>query len=113
MIRMVDENTSGAESLQKLMPGAQLVKAYSSFQPSALQRLAERPPEQRLAVAIASDDESAKAIAFQLAEDSGGRPFDLGALRNAQLMEIPGPFSFSDDLTLAAALERRMHVLSG
>jgi predicted dinucleotide-binding enzyme len=112
MTRMVGENISGVENLQKLMPEARWVKAYSSFQPSALCRLAERSPEARLAVAIASDDKAAKAIVAQLAQDSGGRPFDLGALRNARLMEIPGPFSFSDDLTLEAALKRRQKVLS-
>jgi len=44
------------------MPGAKLVKAYSSFQPSALRRLADHPLEQRLAVAIAGNDVEAKAI---------------------------------------------------
>ncbi|MBW4647781.1 MAG: hypothetical protein KME06_03645 [Kastovskya adunca ATA6-11-RM4] len=88
-----------------------MVKAYSSFQPSALQRLAERPLNQRLAVAIASDDEAAKAIVAQLVEDSGGRPFDLGSLRNASLMEIPGSFSSSDNLTLNAAFKQRLQVL--
>ena len=47
----------------------------------------------------------------QLAEDSGGCPFDLGSLDNANLMEIPGPFSLSDDLTLSAALEKRLQIL--
>lgn len=72
LIRLVDESISGAETLQKLMPGARLVKAYSSFRPSALRRLAEKPVEERLAVAIASNDEAAKAIVTQLANDSGG-----------------------------------------
>jgi hypothetical protein len=112
LVRMVDETISGAEVLLKQMPGARLVKAYSSFQPSALQRLANYPREGRLAVAIASDDDTAKAIVAQLAEDSGGRPFDLGSLTNARLMEIPGPFSFSDHLTLDAALERQQRILS-
>lgn len=38
MIRMVSENISGAETILKSMPGVKLVKAYSSFQPSALYR---------------------------------------------------------------------------
>jgi predicted dinucleotide-binding enzyme len=111
IVRMVDENVSGAETIQKLLLGGRLVKAYSSFQPSALQRLAERPLNQRLAVAIASDDEAAKAIVAQLAKDSGGCPFDLGSLRNAGLMEIPGSFSSSDNLTLNAAFKQRLQVL--
>lgn len=111
IVRMISENISGAETIQKLMPGARLVKAYSSFQPSALQRLAERPLDQRLAVAIASDDEAAKAIVAELAKDSGGCPFDLGSLRNASLMEIPGSFSSSDNLTLNAAFKQRLQVL--
>lgn len=113
MIRMVGENISGAETILKLMPGAKLVKAYSSFQPSALRRLADHPLEQRLAVAIAGNDVEAKAIVALLAEDSGGRPFDLGSLHNGRLMEIPGPFSLSDNLTLDAALSRRERVLAG
>jgi predicted dinucleotide-binding enzyme len=31
--------------------------------------------------AIASDDEAAKAIVAKLAENSGGRPFDLGSCK--------------------------------
>jgi predicted dinucleotide-binding enzyme len=112
MKRMVDENISGVEILQKLVPEALWVKAFSSFQPSALQHSAARSLTERLAVAIASDHQAAKETVAQLAQDSGGRPFDLGALRNARLMEIPGPFSFSDDLTLEAALDRRRQVLS-
>lgn len=111
IVRMIDENISGAETIQKLMPGARLVKAYSSFQPGTLQHSIERSLEQRVAIAIASDDEAAKTIVVQLAEDSGGRPFDLGALRNARLMEIPGVFSFGDPLTLDAALKQRLQVL--
>jgi 8-hydroxy-5-deazaflavin:NADPH oxidoreductase len=87
------------------------VKAYSSFQPSALRHSAERSLDRRLAIAIASDDEAAKIIVAQLAEDSGGRPFDLGSLRNATLMEIPGAFSSSDNLTLDAAFKQRLQVL--
>lgn len=111
IVRMVNENISGAENIQKLMPGARLVKAYSSFQPSALRRSAEHSLERRLAIAIASDDEAAKTMVAQLAEDNGGRPFDLGSLRNATLMEIPGAFSSSDNLTLDAAFKQRLQVL--
>lgn len=113
MVRLVGDDISGAETILKSMSGAKLVKAYSSFQPSALRRLADRPPEQRLAVAIAGNDVEAKAIVAKLVEDSGGRPFDLGSRNNARLMEIPGPFSLSDDLTLDAALARREQVLAG
>jgi predicted dinucleotide-binding enzyme len=111
IVRMIGENISGAETIQKLLPGARLVKAYSSFQPNALRQSVERPLEQRLAVAIASDDEVAKTIVAQLAEDNGGRPFDLGSLRNASLMEISGSFSSSDNLTLDAAFKQRLQVL--
>lgn len=112
MVRMVGENISGAETIQKLTLGARLVKAYNSFQPSALLARAKHPPQQRLAVAIAGDDAAAKATVAKLVEDSGGRPFDLGLLYNARLMEIPGPFSLCDDLTLDAALMRREQVLA-
>lgn len=111
LVRLVDESISGAETLQKLMPGARLVKAYSSFRPSALRQLSQKPIEERLAVAIASDDEAATKIVAQLAEDSGGRPFDIGGIQNIRLMEIPGSFSLSDDLTLKAALEKRKQLL--
>ncbi|MBD1869035.1 NADPH-dependent F420 reductase [Cyanobacteria bacterium FACHB-471] len=111
IVRMVSEATSGAETIQKWMPGASLVKAYSSFQPKSLQQSVERPLEQRLAIAIASNDEAAKAIVVQLAKDSGGRPFDLGTLQNARLMEISGVFSSGDTLTLDAALKQRQYVL--
>lgn len=111
IIRMVGENISGAETIQKLMPGARLVKAYSSFQPNALRHSAESSLDRRLAIAIASDDEAAKTVVAQLAEDSGGRPFDLGSLRNASLMEVPGTFSSSDHLTLDAAFKQRLQVL--
>jgi 8-hydroxy-5-deazaflavin:NADPH oxidoreductase len=111
IVRMVGENVSGAETIQKLMPGARLVKAYSSFQPNALRHSVERPLEQRLAIAFASDDEAAKAVVAKLAEDSGGRPFDLGSLQNASLMEVPGSFSSSDTLTLDAAFRQRQQIL--
>lgn len=111
IVRMVSETTSGAETIQKWMPGARLVKAYSSFQPKSLEQSLDRPLEQRLVIAIASDDEAAKAVVAQLAENSGGRPFDLRALQNAKLMEIPGVFSSSDTLTLDAAFKQRQQVL--
>jgi predicted dinucleotide-binding enzyme len=111
IVRMVSETTSGAETIQKWMPGARLVKAYSSFQPKSLEQSLDRPLEQRLVIAIASDDEAAKAVVAQLAENSGGRPLDLGALQNAKLMEIPGVFSSSDTLTLDAAFKQRQQVL--
>ena len=111
LTRMVGETVSGVATLQKLMPGARLVKAYSSFRPDALRQLAKQPMEKRLAVAIASNDENDKELVAQLVNDSGGRPFDLGSLDNASLMEIPGVFSLSDDLTLANALEKRLQVL--
>lgn len=111
LIRMVHESVSGVETLEKLMPGARLVKAYSSFRPTALLQLATEPMEKRLAVAISTNDAAAKSTVTQLVEDSGGRPFDLGSLDNAKLMEIPGTFSLSDDLTLNTALEKRLQVL--
>ena len=110
-MRMVGEDISGTETLHQAMPGARLVKAYSSFQPSALRRLAEKSPAEQLAVAIAADDPDAKATVTQLIRESGGQPFDLGGLQNARLMEIPDPFALSDELTLDAALQRRQEVL--
>jgi len=73
------------------MPGAKLVKAYSSFQPSALRRLADHPLEQRLAV-VAGNDVEAKAIVTFLRKIAVV-VFDLGSLYKGRLMEIPGPFA--------------------
>ena len=77
--------TSGAEELQKKLPGAHVVKAFNTDFASTMGS-GEAKGEQ-LTAFIAADDKRAKETVIELAEDIGFDPVDAGPLQNARLLE--------------------------
>lgn len=77
--------TSGAEELQKKLPGAHVVKAFNTDFASTMDS-GEAKGEQ-VAAFVASDDDRAKEIVLEIAEDIGFDPIDAGPLENARLLE--------------------------
>jgi len=83
--------TSGAEELQKKLPGAQVVKAFNTvFAQHMDSGQLDREP---LTVFAASDDAEAKSTVLELAREIGFDAVDGGPLRNARLLEPLGHFN--------------------
>lgn len=78
-------STSGAEELQKKLPGARIVKAFNTVFAQHMDsgRLGEQP----LTAFVAGDDAAAKATVVELARGIGFDAVDGGPLRNARLLE--------------------------
>jgi 8-hydroxy-5-deazaflavin:NADPH oxidoreductase len=80
--------TSGAEQLQKKLPGARVVKAFNTIfaQNMSSGKLKGTP----LFLPVAGDDAGAKQAVLQLAKDIGFDAVDAGPLANARLLEPLG-----------------------
>lgn len=84
----LESKTSGAEEVQKLAPGAKVVKAFSiygyeNFINSAYPGYGDLKP----AMLIAGDDAAAKETVGKLCADLGWRPVDVGPLSNSLHLE--------------------------
>jgi len=79
---------SGAEELQKKLPGARVVKAFNSVFAQHMEtgKVGATP----LSVFLAGDDAAAKTAVAALAADLGFDPVDAGPLKNARLIEPLG-----------------------
>lgn len=85
MALAVGFTTSGAEGLQRKLPGARVVKAFNTVfaQHMDTGMLGDTP----LTAFVAGDDASAKAAVLQLAREIGFEAVDAGPLQNARLLE--------------------------
>jgi 8-hydroxy-5-deazaflavin:NADPH oxidoreductase len=81
-------STSGAEELQKKLPGARVVKAFNTQ--FAQHMDSGRVADQRLTVFVAGDDADAKRSTIELATAIGFDAIDAGPLTNARLLEPMG-----------------------
>jgi predicted dinucleotide-binding enzyme len=81
IVELDDESTTTSELLQAHLPESQVVKAFNNIHYSHLAALA-RPAgaEDRSALAIAGDDEAAKATVRALLDEIGYDTLDLGPL---------------------------------
>ncbi len=77
--------TSGAEELQKKLPGARVVKAFNTTFASAMDSGSVKG--EQLTAFVASDDAEAKATVQGLARGIGFDAVDAGPLANARLLE--------------------------
>jgi 8-hydroxy-5-deazaflavin:NADPH oxidoreductase len=77
--------TSGAEELQKKLPGAKVVKAFNTV--FAKHMDSGHVDGEKLSVFAAGDDDSAKQTALELAASIGFDAVDAGPLQNARLLE--------------------------
>jgi predicted dinucleotide-binding enzyme len=80
-----DPTRSTAQDLADLLPGARLVKAFNTigFENFTTARQRRQPA----VMFICGDDEAAKQLAANLAEDLGFEPEDAGPLSNAKVLE--------------------------
>jgi predicted dinucleotide-binding enzyme len=85
----VEANGIGVTS-QKYLPGARLVRAFSSISYKTFANEANRP-DPKLAVPIAGDDQDAVRIATSLVRDAGFDPVVVGKLTDARLFQRGGP----------------------
>jgi hypothetical protein len=77
--------TSGAEELQRKLPGAKVVKAFNTV--FAKHMDSGQVGGEKLTVFAASDDTAAKQTVIDLASSIGFDALDAGPLRNARLLE--------------------------
>lgn len=81
----VGHTTSGAEELQKKLPGANVVKAFNTVFASAMET--GQNTGTPLTTFVAGDDAAAKAVVLDLAKGNGFDAVDAGPLANARLLE--------------------------
>ncbi|MDR3376181.1 MAG: NADPH-dependent F420 reductase [Ancalomicrobiaceae bacterium] len=84
----IGHTTSAAEEVQKLAPGAIVVKAFNTIFAQLLAREARKA--QTLQVFVAADDAGAKAKVSDLATSIGFEAVDAGPLSNARFLEPIG-----------------------
>ena len=79
---LATEGTSAAEELQKLLPDANLVKAFNTIFASN-----QAHPKSDIDGYVAADDEGAKQQVISLVESMGFNPVDVGPLKSARYLE--------------------------
>ena len=83
----IGHSTSAAEEIAKVVPGAEVVKAFNTLFAQVLEGGADFGGGQKLSVFVASDSERAKQSAVALAESMGFQVVDAGGLKNARYLE--------------------------
>jgi NADPH-dependent F420 reductase len=84
----VGHSTSAAEEIQKLAPGAKVVKAFNTIFAELLP--AESRKGRKVQVFVAADDETAKAKVSELVQALEFEPVDSGILYNSRFLEPMG-----------------------
>ncbi len=84
------QSNSTSEELQKRLPKARVVKAFSTMPSTVLDANEWANNPVKPAVFVAGDDEQAKEVVKQLVRDAGFDPFDAGALANSRSIEQMG-----------------------
>jgi predicted dinucleotide-binding enzyme len=84
----VGYTTSGAEELQKKLPGARVAKTFNMV--FAQHQDSGKLGDAQLTAFVAADDAAAKAAVIELARNIGFDPIDAGPLANARLLEPLG-----------------------
>jgi predicted dinucleotide-binding enzyme len=77
--------TSGAEELQKILPGAYIVKAFNTI--FAQHMSSGNVNGERLTAFVAGDNEAARRTALELAKAIGFDSVDAGPLKNTRSLE--------------------------
>lgn len=88
----LDPAESSSEHLQRVLPGARLVKGFNHLGYHDLEESARpRGAPDRVAVALASDDPAAGATVAELVDDMGFDPLPIGPLRTGRVLEPGSP----------------------
>jgi predicted dinucleotide-binding enzyme len=87
-----EQALSGTEWIAATVPHARIVRAFASIPAEALGAVLRPTSDQpaRLAVPLAGDDRDAKAVVETFMRAIGVDPFDLGALRSAEVINPRG-----------------------
>jgi len=80
-------NTSAAEEISRLVPGAAVVEAFNTIFATILHSRAHLFGSNMPTVFYCGDDRDAKSRAVELIRDAGLQPVDAGALENARYIE--------------------------
>jgi 8-hydroxy-5-deazaflavin:NADPH oxidoreductase len=83
----LQSRTSGAEEVQRLAPGASVVKAFTIYGYENFQNPSYPGYDVKPAMLIAGDDGKAKATVARLCEELGWRPVDVGPLSSSLHLE--------------------------
>lgn len=81
-----------AEKLASSVPNSHVVKAFNTMAQEVFELAPEPLKDYHVSVFVAGDDEQARKIVMQLAEEIGFVAVDCGVLRNARLVEGLGDF---------------------
>lgn len=84
------QSSSTSEELQRRVPNAKVVKAFSTIPAHLLDKDAWKDSQMLPAVFFAGDDTEAKQVVAQLIQDAGFLNIDAGSLLNARLLESMG-----------------------
>lgn len=84
------QSSSTSEELQRRLPSAKVVKAFSTIPAHLLDKGAWKDSQMLPAVFFAGDDTEAKQVVAQLIQDAGFPSIDAGSLLNARLLESMG-----------------------
>lgn len=85
-------DSTSSEEVAKEMPGARLVKGLNHLRARDLgsRGAPDRPVDERTVLFLAGDDQDAKSVVAQLADDIGFAPVDTGALGEGGRLQQPG-----------------------
>jgi hypothetical protein len=110
-IMEIGDDTS-SELVADQLPGVRLVKAFNTMYWETLRDEArpEAPLEERLALFLAGDDQTAKSTVSGLIEDAGFAAVDTGSLREGGRYQQPGSAIYNEPLKKHEA-ERRLQEL--
>jgi len=111
-------DSTSSEEVAKALPGARLVKAFNSLPAKELasRGAPDRSVEERTALLIAGDDQDAKRVVAQLADDLGFAAIDTGSLRDGGRIQQAGGPLYARVVTGAdarAALQRGEEARAG
>lgn len=87
-------DATSSEEVAKALPGARLVKAFNHLRADDLASRGrpDAPPDERVALFLAGDDQDAKRLVASIVYDIGFAPMDSGSLRDGgRLQQTGGP----------------------
>lgn len=98
-------DSTASEETAKRLPGARVVKAFNTmhFKTLATGGQLGGPPDQRLALFLAGDDEEAKATVAKLMDEIGFAAVDTGSLREGGKRQEPDSPIYNKPMTAEEA----------
>lgn len=95
------DGLTSSELVARHLPGSRLVKALNTmyYETLASEGRPGAPPEERLVLFVAGDDEEAKAAVSRLIEEIGFSPVDTGSLGGGGRRQQPGSPIYNRPMT--------------